>query len=548
MRATTLCFTFSALFLLHLGGAGVIDYDEACYAEVSREMSAAGEMLSPSLNGEPFFEKPPFVYWTQMVGFRWFGETAWGVRFWNACAGVCSVLLLYAMARRPLGAAAALRAALVLGTCVEVAVLARLALTDIWLVLWFTGCLAAFQRADEADRSERGGRGWFLLSCLFSGLAVLTKGAIGFVLPVGAVFVFLLRQRRLGLLLRPSWMIPGALLLFGLGLSWYVALGATRPDGFAFMQELFWEHHVGRFLDSKQGHGGPIVYYVPVLIGGALPWSAYLVAALWGDDRRGFDDARRRFLHLFSIFGALTFVFFSIAATKLPNYIGPVFPVVALLVADRWSRFDPSGRGWTWATRGTIALFTLLALAFAVVPATLQRLPVWLGETAHKAPGLVDLDLGTLPHLTAGLFAAAALGAFRFRASVAQVFTILVTTQLCFIVTVAVGYLPRVDDAMFRPLREAAVAADSELTAEEPIVLLGIRHAPSVSFTTGRRTAYVSRKDPEAVAQLLTTPGRVGIVVEFYASVLGDTGWEELRRSGGYVVFRTAPVGSRSSG
>ena len=146
------------VIFLRLGAAGVLDYDEAAYAEVSRTMLESGDWVTPQKNGEDFFEKPAFIYWTQVVGFKIVGLNAWGARLFNALAALALVFSLYRFARKPLGEDTALLSALILGSSLEPMVLARVTLTDTWLSLWFVLCLGYFHRAQEAFHTDGGGR------------------------------------------------------------------------------------------------------------------------------------------------------------------------------------------------------------------------------------------------------------------------------------------------------------------------------------------------------------------------------------------------------
>ena len=549
MRATALVLFFGVLYSVDLGGTGVLDYDEACYAEVSRVLYEEGRWLEPTLGGEPFFEKPPFTYWTQIAGFHLFGVNALGARFFNMIAGVASVLLVYGLARRPLGARGAFIAAVVLGTSIELVVLSRVALTDAWLTLFLTASLGCFFVADERQRGGAAATAWLLASCAFAGLAMLTKGAIGLVLPAGAAFIYLAWQRRLGWILRPSRLVPGAVVLLGVGLSWYVALGLTRPDGFAFTQELFLEHHVGRFLDAKEGHGGPIVYYVPVVLVGFLPWSPFLGIAFAGAGLRGFETERRRLLKLFAIFAAFTFVFFSLAATKLPNYVGPVFPALALLVADGFERHRAArargrarGRAWTWAIQLTVGSFALLGVVFALGPWIVSQLPQWLGEKRLKGfHPLRSLDLGPFPYAAAAVFAAGAVAIWMARIRRPErVVGVVAATFAVVLTLVTTTMLRTFDRQVSGPLRAAARRADAELPAGERIVLVSLRRKPSVGFDTGRLVHSLRRGDRDELAELFAEPGRVGIVSEDDLDRLdGLFDHEVIGRYDGYVVFRS---------
>src|SRR5262245_55781632 len=294
--------------LFGLGALGLVDYDESAYGDVARTMLATGDWLAPVLCGEPFFEKPPLLYWSAALGMKLLGIGPPGVRLATALAGLAAPLALFGFARRPLGDGAAFAAAFALATSLEFAALARLAYTDMLLLLWLTVCVGALHRAFEAP--ERG-LGWLALASFAAALAVLTKGAIGFLLPGAAALVELTLRGQLRDALRPSWIAVAVALVVGVGFSWYLALGLTRPGGFAFMRDLFLEHHVGRFTAPMQGHGGSVLYYVPVLVVGFFPWSAFApLACARAGLREGSE--RGRLLRLFALFSAITFVFFSV--------------------------------------------------------------------------------------------------------------------------------------------------------------------------------------------------------------------------------------------
>ena len=552
-RSLLLTTVFGVVFVLGLGAPGLFDYDEACYAEVARVMHARAEWLAPTLNGEPFFEKPPLLYWTQVLGYHLFGVGPFGARFFSALAGLGLVLAVYGFSRRPLGGRGAFLAAVILGTSLEFFALARTAFTDMFLALWLTLCLGCFHRAAEAWRLRPAdGTGWFLAACAFSGLAMLTQGAVGAVLPGAAILLFLLGQRRLGALFRPLRLVVGLAILAGVGLSWYLLLGVTHPGGFGFMRELFWEHHVGRFSEPMQGHSGPLFVYSPVLIGGFLPWSAFLVPALVGEGIARAEGEARRYLLLMSLFAGITFVFFSIAATKLPNYIAPVLPAVALLVGHafdlRLARTEPPTGLWRASVWSTAGLLGLLVLVFLAAPFVLEALPDWLGEKADKRPGLVEpWALGATPYLAAAMLLGAAVGSVLglVQRRFVLVAAALAAGMVSFFLVVVLFLVPRYDAQFAAPLHGLARRAAAVAEPGRPVVLLGIRHAPSVIFYGGRPTRYVSRNRPDEIARLFEEPrSEVGITVTAHVDRLKGPGRVEiLERRKGYVLFRCVPAG-----
>lgn len=557
LLALVLLVLFGGLCFYHLEEVGLVDYDEACYAEVTRQMMLNDDYLNPVLNGEPFFEKPPLLYWSQVLGYEVFGLGPLGARAATATAALLLLLVVFAFARRPLGGRAAFFSAVVLGSSMEFIGLARIAFTDMLLALWLMLVLGCLHRAFESLRQGKG-TGWFLAACFFSGLAMLTKGAIGLVLPGAAAFVFLLfGWRVLDFLRRPTWYIPGFLIVTGVGFSWYLLLGLTGSGGFGFMQELFLEHHVGRFTDPMQGHSGPFFYYVPVLLVGFLPWSPFLILGITRSGLGRRDEERARFLRLMVFFGGMTFVFFSVAATKLPNYIAPVLPCAALLIGNLWERESgrdlETSRAWSWSLGFTAGALFLIALVFLALPLVLPRLPEILGSEAHKQPGLQEpVELGLWPFGAAACLLAGGVGALRAwkKRRLFGVAGWLAGSAVVFLVVLSFGLLPRFDAHFRAPLRNLAQRAATEISADEAIVLVSVRHVPSVNFYGDRRTQYVSRRSASGLENLFRGPEpRVGITVDAYFERVTERGRAEvIERSGGYVLFRCLPASADGSG
>lgn len=546
------------LALVGLGSIGLVDYDEAAYAEVARAMWKSGDWLVPSLCGEPFYEKPPLLYWVQALGFALFGVGEVGARIGTALAGAATPLVLYGFARRPLGPRAALYGALVLGTSLEFVALSHVAFTDMLLLLWLTVCVASLHRAFEALRRGTaaggpmsGGSGWFALACLASGLAILTKGAIGVLFPGAVALVHLLAWGRVREMLRPSWIALSLPLVLGIGFSWYLLLGFTQPGGFGFMRDLFLEHHVGRFSAPMQGHTGSPLFYLPVIAVGMLPWSPFLPLALVRTTLRGRDE-RERFLRLFALLSGIVLVFFSIAATKLPNYAAPALPGLALLVGDLFARAHDAEltRGFRASLAAALCGVALLAGVFAFAPLAASLVSEFARERADKLPGLAHgFELGLAPYFAAlalaGTFVAALLAARARRTN--RLFAVLAAGFACSYTILFQAVLPRVDEHVAAPLRRLAVQAASLVPPDEPIVLLGLRRRPSVCFYAERETLSArasARLDPDA-ALFRDGDGRVGITSEsLLARFAAPIEVEVLERDGGYALFRARPAPS----
>ncbi|HKC52596.1 MAG TPA: glycosyltransferase family 39 protein, partial [Myxococcota bacterium] len=501
------------------------------------------------LCGHAWFEKPPLLYWTAAAGMKLLGVGAPGVRLGTALAGALAPLALFAFARRPLGDRAAFGAALALLASVGFAGLARLAFTDMLLLLWFVVCLGALHRAFEArERSAA----WLALACFAAGLAMLTKGAIGVVFPGAAALLELGFRRRLRDALRPSWLALGLPIAVGVGCSWYLALGLTQPGGFGFMRALFLEHHVGRFSQPMQGHGGSIFYYLPVLLLGLFPWSPLLPVALARADLRAGDE-RARFLRLFALFSAIAVVFFSVAATKLANYALPAFPGLALAVGALLARpREARDRALSVSWGVTLGFVAALSLGAALLPLAHLQLPALLGENAARHPALarpLELGVGSVV-AAAALAAGAVLAGLAWRARRPErALAALACGAIAFYSVLFQTVLPGVDAQIGAPLRRIALRAATLTRPDEEVLLLGLRHRPSVCFYGERPTHYASGAR-WAQAEIFGGPGaRIGITGDpQLAQFPGSARLEVLERDGGYVLFRAPAAGAATTG
>jgi 4-amino-4-deoxy-L-arabinose transferase-like glycosyltransferase len=185
---------------------------------------------------------------------------------------------------------------------------------------------------------QTGRRGWLAAVGAATGLAVLAKGPVGLVLPAGVAILFLAWQRKLRHLwgLRTVWFV---LLLVLVAVPWY-ALVTAETKG-AWLAGFLKNHNVNRATSALEGHSGPPYYYLPVLLVGLAPWSVFLGLAFWHGWRRlrQGDELERSAMRFLAVWFVLYLVFFTVVRTKLPNYVLPVYPALALLTGhllERW--------------------------------------------------------------------------------------------------------------------------------------------------------------------------------------------------------------------
>jgi 4-amino-4-deoxy-L-arabinose transferase-like glycosyltransferase len=306
----------AALFLPGLGKMALTDPDEVFYAETAREMRGQQSFLTPYIFGEPQFEKPPFYYWLVISGFRLFGVNEFSARLASAIFGILGVVGTYLLGKILINRRAGFLSGIILATSVKYTVLARACVTDIVLCVFILYAFLFFFHKR------------YLLSALSLGLAVLTKGPVFLFLPGLIIALYLFFAKELARLKEIPF-VRCALLFLAVAAPWYILMYAAH--GREFIDVFFGFHNIIRFLEPEHRLGDVFYYYIPILLGGFFPWSVFLPLGIWRFF--GEKEEKTRKINLFLILWILVILaFFSISRTKLPTYIFPLYPALALLM------------------------------------------------------------------------------------------------------------------------------------------------------------------------------------------------------------------------
>ena len=351
---------FAVLWFGNLDYRKLVRPDEGRYAEIPREMAVSGDWLTPRLNGIKYFEKPPLQYWATAAAYKIFGEHEWTVRLWPALTGFAGVLLTCFLGAALFGATTGLYAGLVLATSMGYMFVAHIATLDMGFAFFMTFAMGGFLLGLSDRTPARTQRRWIYLAWVGMALAVLSKGLAGVVLPLLALGVYVVLQRDWSIVrkMRP---ITGGLLFLAIAAPWFIAVSAVNPE---FPSFFFVHEHFARFLTKVHKRVAPWWYFFPILALGMLPWLLLMLDAFrraWRQPSAGGMHAGR-FLIIWSV---AIFAFFSASSSKLPSYILPIFPALALLVAARLAAITPGGLRWNIALYAAlgIALFLLAPLA-----------------------------------------------------------------------------------------------------------------------------------------------------------------------------------------
>ncbi len=396
LRNGLLVALFAIAWFCNLGYRHLALSDEGRYAEIPREMLATGDWLTPRLNGLKYFEKPPLQYWATAAAFGVFGATEWTARLWTGLTGFLGVLFVFFAGQRLFGPPVGLYAAAAAASTAMYITMGHMLTLDMGLAFFASAAVlaTALAQRDQADETER--RRWMLFAWAAAALAVLSKGLIGIVLPAGAVTLYVLVERDWKILARLH-VVSGVLLFAATSAPWFVAVSVVNPE---FVRFFFIHEHFERFMTQEHGRHQPVWYFIPVVLLGLCPWVLGLFPALLRAWTRSPDMTfqPRRFL---LVWCAVVFVFFSASGSKLPSYVLPIFPALALLIG---SYLASSGPRFALAQA---AIAALLAVALATAATQVTR------YASANLPA--ELLAGHVPWLlaaAAALLAAAAASAW----------------------------------------------------------------------------------------------------------------------------------------
>ncbi len=315
----------AAMFMLTNLGYPLIDRDETRYAEIPREMIATGNWILPQLNFQTYYDKPPLLYWLCAFSFKLFGVSEASARLVPALAALATLASTMFFGSRIFGRRIGLLAGVVLFLSVGFAFTSRYLLLDGVLSLLVSVSLFT---AYEAMRGERLNLAWWTTSGVCIGLAFLTKGPIAVVLWLPPVLAIIWVSETL---VKPRWGHYGILggVAATIAVPWFVMVHLQDPT---FLIEFFYKHHVVRF--AGEFHPKPIWYFVPVLLVAGHPWSFLTIPyAKFLLSRSEASRMRRTpaigYLFLWS---AWCFLFFSVSKCKLPTYLLPAAPALALMI------------------------------------------------------------------------------------------------------------------------------------------------------------------------------------------------------------------------
>jgi 4-amino-4-deoxy-L-arabinose transferase-like glycosyltransferase len=371
-----IALVWAVLCLPNLGGPSLWDIDEGNNAECAQEMYESGNFIVPMFNYKLRLDKPVLLYWLQASAYHVLGINEFAARLPSALASLLAVLVVYELGRRLFDRWVALLAGLILASSIAFCAAAHFANPDALLDL----CVLLTMWCSWEHYTRRG---WWLVGAgAACGLGMLAKGPVAVVLPMATTALFLLIRRELRRCLDLR-LLAAALVFVLIAAPWYVWVGLETKG--EWLAGFFWKHNVERAVGVLENHGGPFFYYGLVLLAGLAPWSVFLGPTVRNAFANRQSPAGSQFLVCWI---TVWLLFFSVVRTKLPNYILPAYPAMALLTAsflEDWRRGRIALPAWVMPT----ALVCLAVAGFGIAVALLiagDVLPLAL--PGRRLPGL----------------------------------------------------------------------------------------------------------------------------------------------------------------
>jgi 4-amino-4-deoxy-L-arabinose transferase-like glycosyltransferase len=511
LLVASLCYFF---FFFGLAAFGLVGADEPRYAQVAREMLAGHNWVTPTLYGNVWLEKPILYYWGAIVSYKLFGISDWAARLPGSVFASTMVGFVYAWTKR-FRNGAQLDAVVMTASTVFVFAFARAASMDIHLVAPLTIGLLAWWGFYESGK-----HGWLVLFYAFIGIGTLAKGPVSAALAAMVILVFVAIRREWQVIPRTLW-VPGIVIFLAVVLPWYMAVQHANPN---FFREFFIEHNLSRFATNRFQHRQHFWYYVPVLVGGTMPWTVFVIAALVRG-LKSLRDKEEALLVFLTIWVLVPFVFFSLSQSKLPGYILPAIAPCGILVAVYLRRESLKPAPLLIAIHALLS-GALLAIAL-IAPYKLYRMPV---------PGVV-LRIA----ISIALIAALSIAAVIFMRGYAAVrFATLVplTIALAFLLRAAGPAIDATQSS--RPVAERIA---NSFAAHDPVMLYGVPRGVEYGLAF-----YLDRQLPEAPPDEIVKFGTAASGTQAREKLLKDISNSLPPAHGNYVVLMRSGAIDRFAG
>ena len=519
--AIPLLLLFALVWFCNLDMRRLMHPDEGRYAEIAREMSVSGDWVTPRLNGIKYFEKPALQYWITAAAYDAFGVHHWTARLWPALAGFASVSFIAYVGFRLGGVRLGLYSAAALGGSAWEVINAHFLTLDAGLTLWMGVGIGALLIAQRGGATLREERSWMLVAWAALALAVLSKGLIGIVLPAGALVMYTLATRDIRVWQRLH-IVAGVGLFLAIAAPWFVAVSLRNPGFFEFF---FIHEHFTRFLTDEARRPGSWWYFLPIVAIGMLPWIvvfAWTLRRAWTDapvERNGFCWPRFAL-----VWAAFILFFFSVSSSKLPSYVLPMAPALALIVGRELEIVPES-----LLVRLSLPLIALMAVLWLVALIGYDAIATRLAD--ERQP--LSMLLGDGPWVKSALGVAFAGGVIAFVALrrgrrtvavLALAFTTLAAVQLAL-----TGFDKLAELRSSEPLVARVTAQHGALRRDVPFYTVRM-YDQTLPYYLGRTVTQVEHPDELAMGLAMEPDKGIASIAEWRRR------WEEADQA--YAIMQ----------
>jgi len=492
--------TILVSFFLCLNLVPLFDFDEGAFCEATREMLKSGNYLTTYLNGALRFEKPILIYWLQALSVKVLGLNEFALRLPSALASTMWAILIYLFTRSVMDKNRAFWASFLMVTSLQIALIAKAAIADALLNV----CIAATMFA-IFKYFEKGERRYLYATYFFMAMGTLAKGPVAVLIPFGVSIIFFWLQKDIR-----RWFI-GALDIKGIGLfliiamPWYVL--EYIDQGMPFIKGFFFKNNIGRFKTPLQGHSGSLIYYIPVVILGLLPFTSLFFSKF----RSIKTDMKTPLFQFLWIWFFFVFLFFSFSGTKLPHYVIYGYTPLFILMAGEIENIQ---RGYL-----IILPFLFLCVILLFIPnialAILPRIKDDFARVMIES-GLGVFDLEYKLFLSGIIILLLILSFMRVHNRARVIFM-----GLCMVVMFNFVVMRKIAETKQAPVKKAAFLA----RARGYDVVMWKLHAPSFIFYLGK---LVKKRQPRT--------GDVVFTKVTYLKEIGD--FQVFYKKNGYVLVR----------
>ena len=507
-------------FIWYLGSTSLVDETEPLFAEAARQMTVTNNWITPYFNGETRFDKPPLIYWLMAVGYKLIGINEWAVRLPSALSAIALTIggfytLKYFGITNFKDRDLKQQKQLCLSAIIGSGLMALNPHTIIWgrtgvsdmllsgcmgcaLFCFFWGYVSNPQLINSKQLALP--NKWYLAFYILLGLAVLTKGPVGIVIPGLIIGCFLLYVGQFWQVVKEIKLLWGGIIFFIITVPWYVLV--WLENGQSFIDSFFGYHNFQRFTDVVNGHEAPWYFYFLIVLILFAPWSVYLPNAIanikWWQRRYWTKQPRQNQLGIFAFFWfSCIFIFFSVSVTKLPSYVLPLVPAAAILVALLWSDFitynNFKKNKINYSLLASIIVNLVLTIALSIA---FYLSPNWVGKdpATPKLSRLVSESLlpisGTIVWGIIAIAIAFCLTKTKYWRAIIAVNLIGFMAFISFVLLPTIFFI---DTHRQIPLKEIAYTITEVKQPSEPIFLVGFKK-PSLVFYTEQPVSFFKRR------------------------------------------------------